>query len=340
VRGSTTHDVGHDEGGAPAEAPADEVTASTQRAIVAWSKARASAGQTKASTLLDKHRHRPLVDVALRFYHRDREAAGTLVGSALAFRLFLFFVPFLLFVVGLTGFLSSQIGSNDVEGAGLAGGIAQQINTALTQPNSTRWIATIVGLVGMFSTGRALSKVLAAASCLSWHLPVRAKASVRAVGGTVGLVVGIGIVAAIVNKIRHDLGIGAAGISFLAAFAIYLVAWTLLSLLLPRATPDPGVLLPGAALVALTLAGLQAVSQLYLPDRLSRASQLYGAMGTVIVTLGWFFIVARAIVLSMSLNAVLFERFGSISTFVFELPVLRILPRRWAWFRRFFQLEA
>ena len=40
----------------------------------------------------------------------------------------------------------------------------------------------------------------------------------------------------------------------------------------------------------------------------------------------------------MSVNAVVYERFGSISQFVFSLPVLRVLPRRWEWFRRFFQL--
>ncbi|MET0146392.1 MAG: YhjD/YihY/BrkB family envelope integrity protein [Ilumatobacteraceae bacterium] len=317
----------------PAPAP------SSEPAFIAWGKARAASGQRKADELLGRHRDRPLVDVALRIYERDRETAGSVVGSALAFRLFLFFVPLLLFVVGLAGFLSAHVGSGDVADAGIAGNLAHQINDALTQPTSTRWIATIVGLFGMITTGRTLSKVMAVASCLSWQMPVRAKASVRAIGGTVGLVVGVGVVSTIINKIRHELGIGAAGISFLGAVALYTVAWILLFVLLPRATADPGVLLPGALLVGLTLTGLQAVSQLYLPSRLSRASELYGAMGSVIVTLGWFFIVGRAIVLALSLNAVVFERFGSISTFVFGLPVLRILPRRWAWIRRFFQLD-
>ena len=76
------------------------------------------------------------------------------------------------------------------------------------------------------------------------------------------------------------------------------------------------------------------------PDRFDRASELYGAIGTTIVTLGWFFILGRAIVLAMAINAVIYERFGSISQFVFSLPVLRALPRRFEWFRRFFQLAA
>jgi uncharacterized BrkB/YihY/UPF0761 family membrane protein len=114
------------------------------------------------------------------------------------------------------------------------------------------------------------------------------------------------------------------------------VAWIVLSMLLPRASTDPGALIPGAALVGITLAGMQAVSQLYLPNRLSRASELYGAIGATIVTLGWFFILGRAMVL----NGVIHERFGSISQVVFALPVMRLLPRKSAWIRRMFDLEG
>ena len=92
-------------------------------------------------------------------------------------------------------------------------------------------------------------------------------------------------------------------------------------------------------LVAATLAGMQAVSQLYLPNQLGQASQLYGAIGTTIVTLGWFFFVGRAMVLGMSLDAVIYERFGSISQFVFSLPGVRVLPRKSQWIREFFDLQ-
>jgi uncharacterized BrkB/YihY/UPF0761 family membrane protein len=81
------------------------------------------------------------------------------------------------------------------------------------------------------------------------------------------------------------------------------------------------------------------VSQLYLPGRFDRASELYGAVGTTIVVLGWFFIIGRMVVVSMSANAVIYERFGSISQFVFSLPVLRVLPRRFPKLRKPFGLE-
>ena len=263
--------------------------------------------------LFERHRHRPLVDLGLRIYERDKEAAGSVVGSAIAFRLFLFFVPLLLFVVGVLGFFAELVSAQDVDDAGITGTIAAQINTALDQPNSTRWIAVFLGLFGMASTGRTLSKALAQASCLGWRLPMRTKASVRVIAATIGLLAGIGVVTAIVNRIRQEAGIAVAGVSFAAVLVVYVVGALLLATLLPRPTSDPGVLLPGAALVGLTITGLQAVSQLYLPDRFSRASELYGAIGATVVTLGWFFIAGRAIVLANALNAAVFERFGSVT---------------------------
>jgi uncharacterized BrkB/YihY/UPF0761 family membrane protein len=309
------------------------------RALLGRSRERVAAEQARANALLEKYHDRPLIDVGLRIYQRDREAAGSVVGSALAFRLFLFFVPLTLFVVGLLGFLARWIDATDViDAGGLRGTIATQINTALSQPESTRWLATVTGLVGMAWAGRSLSKVMVSASCLAWRLPVTTKASVRVIGSVIGLIAGIVFVATVVNRLREDQGLAAAGLSFVAVVALYGIAWMAISMLLPRPTRDPGALLPGAVVVGAVLAGMEAISQLYLPDKLGRASALYGALAVTIVTLGWFFFAGRAMVFGMSLDAVIYERFGSISQFVFGLPVVRVLPRRSSWIRHFFDL--
>jgi uncharacterized BrkB/YihY/UPF0761 family membrane protein len=287
---------------------------------------------------LAANRHRPLVDIGVRLVERDREAAGTVVGSAIAFRLFLFFVPLVLFIVGIAGFLSAWVARQDVEEVGITGRLATQIDTALTQSNGSRWLATGFGLLGIVTAGRTLGKVMAAASCLAWRLPVRAKAPVRLLGSVVGLVVGIGLVSVLVNRIRAEFGVAAAGVSFIVAIIVYTIAWLLQSLALPRPTADPGAVLPGALLVGVTIALMQAVSQLYLPGQFSKASDLYGSIGAGIVILGWFFIMGRVIVISLTVNAVVYERFGSISTAVFGLPVLRALPRRSPALRRYFAL--
>jgi uncharacterized BrkB/YihY/UPF0761 family membrane protein len=307
--------------------------------LAQWSRERASQGQTRLNSLIAKHQDRPLLDFLLRLYQRDRESAATIVGSALAYRLFLFVLPLTLFVVGVLGFVDQWIDAADIENAtGLTGTLAEQIETAMSQPNSTRWVATIVGLVGMAWTGRSLSKVMVTASCLAWRMEVTTKASVRVIGSVVGLVAGIAIVATVMNRVRREFGVGVAGLSFMAVFVIYGLAWLVLSMLLPRKTNDPSALLPGAVVVGAVLTVMQAISQLYVPDKVQRASQLYGAIGLTLVFLGWFFFLGRAMVFGMGLNAVIYERFGSISQFVFGLPLVRILPRKSAWIRRFFDL--
>ena len=193
-------------------------------------------------------------------------------------------------------------------------------------------------LFGILSAGYSLSKVLVAASAAGWQLTRRPKASPKLIGALVGVISGVGLVALIITRIRAESGVGVASISFLAAFVIYIVAWLVALSVLPRAAKDPGALLPGAAIIAFTLTGMQAISQLYIPDRLSRASELYGAFGATIVTLGWFFILGRTIVFGIVVNAVIHERFGSITNFVFSWPVIRLL-RRSSLVRRIFELD-
>jgi uncharacterized BrkB/YihY/UPF0761 family membrane protein len=309
-------------------------------AFVATARQRMKAEQDRFTKLLAKYEDRPLIDTALRTYRRDHEVAGTVVSSAVAFRLFLFFVPMLLFFVGVAGFLSGWVEAEDVsEQAGLTGGVAAQIRTAFEQPGSTRWVALLLGLFGIVTTGRTLSKVMVASSSLAWRLTPTTKASVKVIGGLVGLISGIGLLAALVSRVRAEFGVAVTGASFLVVLVGYVIGWLAVSMLLPRASRDPGVLLPGAVLVGVTLTGMQVLSQVYLPDKIGRASHLYGAVGTTIVTLGWFFIAGRAIVLAMCLDAVIHERFGTISRLVFSLPLLRILGRKSTFIRRFFDLD-
>jgi uncharacterized BrkB/YihY/UPF0761 family membrane protein len=294
---------------------------------------------TRVQRWLEKHEGLPVVDVVLGIFRRDRRAAGAVMSSALAFRLFLFFMPLLLLTIGVAGFASDVVDARSVDqAAGLSGGLATQVNTAFHQSELTQWVAVLLGLWGVLVAGRSLSRVLYAASAAAWGLPPGDRARLRAVGGVAGLVCTIGVISILIGRIRESFGLGPATASFLPALLIYAVAWLGISMFLPRATEDPGSLLPGSLLVALTLTVMNAVSELYLPDRLDHASRLYGAFGVTVVTLGWFFILGRAIIIAMELNAVIYDRYGSISQVIFSLPVLRILARRSPQVRRFFGL--
>ena len=263
------------------------------------------------------------------------------MSSALAFRLFLFFLPLLLLTIGVAGFASDVVDARAANrAAGLSGGLAKQVNTAFHQPGLTRWVAVLLGLWGVLVAGRSLSRVLHAASAAAWGLPPGGRARLRAVGAVAGLVCTIGLIAILINRIRESLGLGLASVSFVPALFIYAIVWLGISLFLPRGTKDPGALLPGSVLVALTITVMHAVSELYLPDRLDRASQLYGAFGTTVATLGWFFILGRAVIISMELNAVVYDQHGSVSKVAFSLPLLRTMARRSPRVRRFFDLTG
>ena len=304
----------------------------------------AKTAQTRRSTArqwLARYEHIPVVDVIAGIYRRDRDSAGPVLGSAIAFRLFLFFVPLLLLVVGIAGFVSGFVTAGTVsKTAGIYGSLGAEISGAFHQPGFTRWFAVLFGLFGVVTAGRSLSRVLRAASAAAWRLPLSgSRASLARPAGCAGLICGMTLIAILVNRVREDLGLGLAGLAFVPALVIYGLAWLGVSMMLPRATQDPGALLPGSLLVAVTITVMHAVSELYLPDRLSRASQLYGAIGATVVTLGWFFILGRGIVLAMELNAAIYERYGSISQVVFSLPFFRVLARKSARVRRFFGLQ-
>ncbi len=287
-----------------------------------------------------RYRSTPTGVLATALLRRDKESAGAVAGSAIAFRLFLFFVPLLLFVVGMAGLISGYVSAHDLEHAvGASDGLARQIRAAFAEPGATRWLATVLGLLGMLTAGRSLSKVLISSAAIAWQLPTPKRTSLRTLGTVAGLVCVMGLLSIIVNRLREDYGLGVAVPSLIPAFIIYVAAWLGLSSFLPRGTRDPGALLPGSLLVAFSITAMQGLSELYLPDKLSRASELYGAIGTTIVTLGWFFFLGRSIAFSMEINSVVFDHYGSVSTRLFSLPGVRLLPRRSARLRTFFDLE-
>lgn len=296
---------------------------------------------TKATAWANGLRERSVVaDGAFCVYERDRASAGTVLGSAIAFRLFLFFVPCVVLAVGLIGLLAGYVAAESITDAGsISGALATNIRAAHEQSTTASIISVATGLILMASAGRSLSKSLVASSNLAWSANGRVTAKVKAIAAITGVMLSLVLVSFLIGKIRDELGIAAASVSFGAGFVIYLFLFMLLMATLPRGTTDPGAILPGAALVAALVVGLQAVSQLYIPGRISGASDLYGGVGITVVALGWLFIIGRTLSFAFSLNAALFDRFGSLSQAIFSLPVLRVLRSRSARLRSYFGLD-
>ena len=282
----------------------------------------------------------PFFGIGVRVYERDKHAAGTLLGSALALRLFLFFVPTLLLLFGVAGILGRYSAVDSSSDIGIGGALGHEIDSSFDQDRLSPWIAVIAGIFGMATAGRSLSRALVVSSALSWKMGGNQPLRMRVVGVVVGILVALSFTWVLVNQIRQTAGIAVASVSFVGVAGVYLVLWSILYLALPRATNDPGAALTGAAVISVVMTGLQVVTQLYLPQKISGASSMYGTFGAVVAFLGWFFIVGRVLAFTFALNAVLFEEVGSISRFVFGLPILRAIPRRSETFARYFDLPG
>lgn len=311
------------------------------RALITSVRGRSAWVQRRLASLSERRDAVKPIDVTLRLVERDREAVGSVLGSALAFRLFLFFVPVLLMLVGLLQFALAGISAGTLaEQAGVGRTVAAEIQRGVEQSGTGRWVAVAAGAIGALWAGRSLTKVLVASATLAWRVDrPRRLASLRVTAAIISLILAMLITAAVVNRIRLATGPAVAGTSLIAVAVVYGIAWFLVSLLLPRATTDPSALLPGAALAGVVLAALQWFNQLYLPDKFAQASDLYGAFGVTVVTLGSFFLIGRLLVVASLVNAIVWERFGSIAGFVFGLPGVRHLAGRFPAVARFFDLD-
>jgi len=197
---------------------------------------------------------------------------------------------------------------------------------------------------GLFFTawaGRSLAKTLAACSARAWRLPAgRAKVTTVAALSLSGIVFLELVASTIVAAIRDIGGAPAWALSWGTLVAITGVAWFLVLLTLPRAVNDPGALLPGALLLGVVQGSIQGVLHAYSEGRVERTVDTYGDLAVTLAVLGNLFILGRLMTASFSVVAVTYERFGSLSQMLFDLPLVRRVPRRYPWFARFFNLAG
>jgi uncharacterized BrkB/YihY/UPF0761 family membrane protein len=238
------------------------------------------------------------VDLAFGVYERDRASFGSLLSGALAYRLFIFLVPFLLLVVAVLGFMIDVDASSPTT-LGQSLGLNRALSTALTdtarQAESGRWLALFIGLFGSLWAARSAGRAVRLVHAAVWGvLPAPVRASRVAGGFMLAAVIALGL-PVLTSWLRERSPVG--GILFsIVVIAIYGGIWLLASLA------------PGALLVGVGADALHVFTVYYLANRADRAASIYGAIGIAVVILLWLFLTARIIVASAVLNAELFRR--------------------------------
>lgn len=261
-----------------------------------------------ASRYEELARTRPLLGLPIVFFARYVERQGALLASALAFRLFLWLMPLSLLAAGilaaLTGDHASSIESAS-RGAGVTGAASQEIVEALQGGRRSWWVAVVVGATLVAWTSRTLVRNLAIVNAHAWQAPIpKQRPKTVALSAAVfvcGWIVLLAIAATITSLDRSMSG----GIILSVAVETLVVAgaWLAIASRLPDKRTTWTDLIPGCLLVGVGATILHAASQIYLPHKLSSASQLYGTLGLAATILAWLLIVAQLVVSAALVNA-------------------------------------
>ena len=272
--------------------------------------ARLRARAERAATRYQQRAQRqPLLGLPLAFVARYTARQGMLLASALAFRLFLWLMPFALLVAGILAGMAKGSASSLESAtrlAGVTGAASQQVVTALRDGHRSWWIAVLVGGLLLLWTSRALMRNLTVVSTHAWQTPARRSGQVQVLITTLvftGCWIVLFAAAALITRLDRLFPAGLL-VAIIVEAVIAAAAWLVVCLRLPDSRAAWTDLLPGCLLVGAGLAVLHAVSRVYLPAKLAKSSQLYGTLGIAGVILAWLLVIGQVIICGALVNSV------------------------------------
>jgi uncharacterized BrkB/YihY/UPF0761 family membrane protein len=262
------------------------------------------------------------VSFAFDAFSYDADTGAAVLAAALAFRVFLFQVPYVaVFVIG-AAYVTDWTGHDATSyfhGRGITHLTAQSVSNAATLSGWARFTALIIAIYALFLAARAFVKVVNIVHALVWGVPrARVRRATRAAGTFVAVVTILVALSLAISALRQRVPLGG-----VVALILYTIApcllWWYVSWRLPHRRCPAIALAPGAALFAIGVELLQLVTVVWFPHYLASKSEVYGAIGIAIVLLLWAYLVGRIITLAAVLNASLWARFGADSAHPVEL---------------------
>jgi uncharacterized BrkB/YihY/UPF0761 family membrane protein len=255
--------------------------------------------------------HSPLIDATFRAFERDVETGGVVLAGAVAFRVFLFLVPYVFVLVVAFGVAADAADTDPAEAArnaGIGGLVAKAVGGAADLSGFSRFAALLVGLFALVLGTRALVKVLRIVYGLIWGVqPPKLKKSGKAMLAIVALATAAFAYATLLDDIRErSPGLGLLGIlvSTVIPFAIAM----LVNIYLPRQPTRWPDLIPGSIVLTLGVLGLHLLTVYWIAHQVESKTDTYGAIGAALAILLWAYFLGRLITASAVVNASLWQR--------------------------------
>jgi len=243
----------------------------------------------------------------------EREAGGALIEAGVAFRLFLWLVPFGLVVAAVLSFwvdLNTHGLEHEARTFGISAAAAKGGAKALSEGDHDIYLLLPFGIVMLawFTIGAVRALLLAYS--LAWQVE-RPRTRIRRPFLSIllfnAVFVGVTVSGTAVAWFRHQLG--ASSVIGILLSVVVVIGVALLGMwFLPHSTAPLYYLLPGAVLIGIGNQVISVIVVYYFAPRLGRAEAAYGAFGTAAVLLVWLYVLARLVVGAAFLNAVIYRR--------------------------------
>jgi uncharacterized BrkB/YihY/UPF0761 family membrane protein len=272
----------------------DEVSASgrTDRA-----REKVTAAIASAKNASEEH---VALAVPLRAVERNRRVAASVLAGGLAYRLFLWLLPFGLIVGGALGFLDASSTKKAVSSGGLPGAISDAIGDASRSAHSNSWWLLAVGVPLLLWAGFSGAKAVQLIHSLVWdEAPAKTKPLKASLAFT-GVLLAVWATIALTWWVR---GSWPGVLAPVLTFAPLTGLWLWVSLQLPHRDAPWKMLLPGALLVGVGFQVLHDLVLTFLVPKLEKSTSLYGGLGATTTVIFFIYLLATLVVTAPILNS-------------------------------------
>ncbi|HEY3669331.1 MAG TPA: YhjD/YihY/BrkB family envelope integrity protein [Acidimicrobiia bacterium] len=304
----------------PSEAAPETTDESTDDAITQSRMERLKLEQARAvgriqrarEQLEEKRPNSRLIDAALGAFERDVAAGGGVLAGAVAFRVFLFMIPYVYLIVVIFG-LGASAASEDpgrlARDAGIGGLAAKAFAGIGDLSTGQRIFSFFVAAFALLLATRSLLKVLRIVHALVWHtIPGKPESANRAAGALVLLVTVALAISALIGTVRH-VSVLVGILATVLFIAIPFAAWIFVSWHMPRAPDMPWTaLIPGAAVFGIGIEVLHLVTVYWIATQVEHKTDTYGAIGFALALLLWAYLFGRLITSAAVINETLWAR--------------------------------
>jgi membrane protein len=269
-------------------------------------RARARRAAERAEALRAGHGS---VDAVYTIVDRDGEVGGGIMAGSLAYRIFVWLLPFALVVVGGIG-VTSQVASESPESAAKSLGLSGLVSNSVAEAaqGSSRWYALLIGVPVLVWATRNLLRALVVVHRLVWGDPRRAapKATLGATVRLLVLLVAYSALQEVARAIESWSGTGWLGALIACLGSIGL--WLLISMRLPHRDAPWRALVPGAIMVAVGLQLISIAVTYVIEPRITSSQSTYGALGVAATLLFGLYLISRLVVASAIVNVAIWDR--------------------------------